>query len=34
LDSGFHGRVVRPVFTDGGWRVVEEWLPASMLERA
>jgi hypothetical protein len=34
LDSGFHGRVVRPVFADGGWLVVEEWLPASMLEQA
>jgi hypothetical protein len=34
LDSGFHGRVVRPVSDEGGWLVVEEWLPASMLERA
>jgi hypothetical protein len=31
-DSGFQGRVVRPVLEDEGWLVVEEWLPAALLE--
>jgi len=30
--EGFLGRVVRPVTDQDGWVVVEEWLPASMLE--
>jgi len=32
--DGWHGRVVRPVREDDGWQVVEEWLPAALLERA
>jgi hypothetical protein len=32
--DGFQGRVVRPVFEDGGWLVVEEWLPAGLLDPA
>jgi len=32
LDTGFVGRVVRPVLEDDGWIVVEEWLPADLLE--
>lgn len=33
-DAGFHGRVVRAVIDDhGDWIVVEEWLPAELLER-
>ena len=31
--GGFQGRVVRPVYEDG-WIVVEEWLPAEVLEQA
>ena len=35
MDSGYEGRVVRPVHdAELGWIVVEEWLPASCLERA
>lgn len=30
--DGFQGRVVRPVVDDGAWIVVEEWLPAELLE--
>lgn len=30
--SGYQGRVVRPVHDEDGWIVVEEWLPASLLE--
>jgi hypothetical protein len=30
--SGWQGRVVRPVLEPGGWIVVEEWLPAELLE--
>ena len=30
--SGWQGRVVRPVLEAGGWVVVEEWLPAQLLE--
>lgn len=30
--GGFEGRVVRPVSDDEGWIVVEEWLPAGLLE--
>jgi hypothetical protein len=30
--SGWQGRVVRPVLEDGGWIVVEEWMPAELLE--
>lgn len=33
-DDGFEGRAVRPVSEAGGWIVVEEWLPAGMLEPA
>jgi hypothetical protein len=35
LESGFQGRVIRPVWeTELGWVVVEEWLPAQQLEPA
>ncbi len=30
--SGWQGRVVRPVQDAGSWIVVEEWVPASLLE--
>ena len=30
--SGWQGRVVHPVLVDGGWAIVEEWLPAELLE--
>ena len=30
-DSGWQGRVVRPVLEEGRWVVVEEWLPAQWL---
>ncbi len=30
--TGWHGRVVHPVREADGWIVVEEWLPAPMLE--
>ena len=30
--GGYQGRVVRPVLDAGGWIVVEEWLPAHLLE--
>ena len=33
-ESGFQGRVVRPVPDDEGWIVVEEWLPADRLAPA
>ena len=29
---GWHGRVVHPVRDSDGWIVVEEWLPAGLLE--
>ena len=29
---GWHGRVVHPVRDADGWIVVEEWLPAGLLE--
>ena len=29
--SGWQGRVVHPVRDDGGWILVEEWLPAGSL---
>lgn len=32
-DAGYQGRVVRPVYEDG-WLVVEEWVPAALLEPA
>ena len=32
--GGWHGRVVRLVLDDSGWVVVEEWLPAQLLEPA
>jgi hypothetical protein len=28
----WHGRVVRPVLEDGAWVVIEEWLPAGLLD--
>ena len=31
-DDGWHARVVRPVREDDGWQVVEEWLPAGLLD--
>ena len=31
-ETGFKGRVLRPVLDDQGWIVVEEWLPAELLE--
>ena len=30
--GGYQGRVVRPVLDADGWLVVEEWLPAQLLE--
>ncbi len=30
--AGFEGRVVRAVLEADGWVVVEDWLPASLLE--
>ena len=30
--SGWQGRVVRPALEAGEWIVVEEWLPAELLE--
>ena len=34
-ESGYQGRVVRPVREDDtGWILVEEWLPAGLLEPA
>ncbi len=32
--GGWHGRVVRPVREGDDWVVVEEWLPAAMLDPA
>ena len=33
--AGFQGRVIHPVVeADGGWVVVEEWLPAAVLDPA
>jgi hypothetical protein len=32
--DGFQGRVVRPVFEGGAWVIVEEWLPAGLLDPA
>ena len=32
--SGFQGRVVWPVPDEAGWILVEEWLPADLLEPA
>jgi hypothetical protein len=32
--DGWHGRVVRPVLEADGWVVVEEWLPAGLLDPA
>lgn len=33
-EVGWQGRVVRPVLEDGAWIVVEEWLPAGLLDPA
>lgn len=33
-EGGWQGRVVRPVLEDGAWVVVEEWLPAGLLDPA
>lgn len=30
----WHGRVLRPVPKNGNWEVVEEWLPAGLLDPA
>lgn len=30
--DGWHGRVVRPIREDDDWLVVEEWLPAGLLD--
>lgn len=32
--DGWHARVVRPVQDADGWAVVEEWLPADLLDPA
>ena len=32
--DGWHGRVVHPVHEPDGWVVVEEWLPAGLLDPA
>ena len=34
IGEQYDGRVVRLVHEDGGWILVEEWLPESMLEKA
>ena len=34
LEDGWHGRVVCPVLEEGTWLVVEEWLPAGLLDPA
>jgi hypothetical protein len=34
LDGAWRGRVVRAVNEGDGWVVVEEWLPAELLDRA
>jgi hypothetical protein len=34
MDSGWQGRVVRPVLEEGAWVVVEEWLAAGQLKSA
>jgi len=34
IASGWQGRVVRPALEVGEWILVEEWLPAGMLEEA
>lgn len=31
-ESGWQGRVVRPVLDGNAWVVVEEWLPAGLLD--
>lgn len=31
-EAGWQGRVVRPVIEAGAWLVVEEWLPAGLLD--
>ena len=34
-ETGFKGRVIHPVVgADGGWVIVEEWLPAAVLDPA
>jgi hypothetical protein len=34
-EAGFQGRVIHPVVrVDGGWVVVEAWLPATVLDPA
>ena len=33
-EGGWQGRVVRPVLEDAAWVVVEEWLPAGLLDPA
>lgn len=33
-ESGYQGRVVRPVLEGQVWMVCEEWLPASLLDPA
>jgi hypothetical protein len=33
-EDGWHGRVVRPVLEGDAWLVVEEWLPAGLLDPA
>jgi hypothetical protein len=32
--DGWQGRVVHPVLEGSGWALVDEWLPASVLEAA
>ena len=32
--AGYQGRVVRPVLDADGWLIIEEWLPAQLLEPA
>jgi hypothetical protein len=31
--GGWHVRVVRPILEAGAWMVVEQWLPAELLEQ-
>jgi hypothetical protein len=33
-EDGWEGRVVRPVRDEFGWLVMEDWLPAALLDRA
>jgi hypothetical protein len=34
IAGAWEGRVVHPVLVDDGWQLVEEWLPAGLLDQA